>query len=233
MQLFQSSSSLGPLAESIVDSPSIIVTRLCVNSIYQKCLCVLHRKYVTRGRRNSVQVCYDSASDLVRRFLDVWKEFEPGGQLETEQWFVGGITWHDFLLGCTALCLTVCSNRYYTAEPASTGIVDVVGSLVLLQNAKAVCEKQSARSKDTRKVRRLVEATILKFRAQDNGGLSTTQISLHNSQDVACDAHAIPSAQGDKDWLWNEHTTGSVEDTAWAYMEQFLDLPNDDFMTDT
>jgi Fungal Zn(2)-Cys(6) binuclear cluster domain/Fungal specific transcription factor domain len=224
-----------PMADSIVDSPSVVVTRLCVYFIYQKCLCVLHRKYVTRGRQNSVQICYDSALNLVRRFLDIYKEFEPGGQLETERWFMSSITWHDFLLGCTALCLTVCSTRHYAIEPASTAIVDVVGSLELLQNAKAVCEKQSARSRDTRKVRQLVEATILKFSGQDNGGIPTTQISLHSGQDVASSAHwqAIPSPQGDKDWLWNESTIRPVEDTAWAYMEQFLDLPNEDFMTDT
>jgi hypothetical protein len=223
------------MADSIVDSPSVVVTRLCVYFIYQKCLCVLHRKHVTRGRQNSVQICYDSALNLVRRFLDIYKEFEPGGQLETERWFMSSITWHDFLLGCTALCLTVCSTRHYAVEPASTAIVDVVGSLELLQNAKAVCEKQSARSRDTRKVRQLVEATILKFSGQDNGGIPTTQISLHSGQDVASSAHwqAIPSPQGDKDWLWNESTIRPVEDTAWAYMEQFLDLPNEDFMTDT
>jgi hypothetical protein len=34
------------MADSFADSPSVVVTRLCVNAIYQKCLCVLHRKYV-------------------------------------------------------------------------------------------------------------------------------------------------------------------------------------------
>ena len=150
-----------PMAESIVDSPSVKVTRLCVCFIYQKCLCVLHRKYITRGRQESHRICYTAASDLVRRFLDMYKEFKPGGQLETERWFMGSIKWHDFLLGCMALCLTVCSTRHYTTDSAGTGIVDVVGSLDLLQNAKAVCEKHSARSKDTKKVRRLVEAMIL------------------------------------------------------------------------
>lgn len=222
-----------PMADSIVDSPSVVVTRLCVCFIYQKCLCVLHRKYVTLGRQKSVQVCYDSALEIVRRFLDIYKEFELGGQLETERWFMSSITWHDFLLGCTALCLTVCSTRHYAAGLASTGIVDVVGSLELLQNAKAVCEKQSARSKDTRKVQQLVGATILKFGAQNNGDIPTTQIPLHNSQDVAPNTHwqAIPS-QGDNDWLWNESMIMSVEDATLAYMEQFLDLPNEDFMTD-
>ena len=223
-----------PMAESIVDSPSVMVTRLCVNFIYQKCLCVLHRKYITLGRQKSLQTCYTSASDLVRQFLDMYKEFEPGGQLETERWFMGSISWHDFLLGCMALCLTVCSTKQYTAEPAGTAVVDIVGSLDLLQTAKTVCEKHSVKSKDTKKVRRLVEATILEFRSKDHGSAPATQVSFRNGQDQASEAqgHAIPATQGGDDWLWSDSTTNPADNTGWAYLEQFLDLPNEDFMTD-
>lgn len=224
-----------PITESVVDTPSIKVTRLCVNSIYQKCLCVLHRKYITRGRQDSLRICYTSASDLVTRFLDVYKEFEPGGQLETERWFMGSITWHDFLLGCMALCLTVCFTRRYSAEPASTAVIDVAGSLHLLQNAKAVCEKHFARSKDTEKVRRLVEATILKFSSQENGSAPATQALSYSGQNEASEVqrHLTPSAQAESDLLWSEGTMNSADDTGWAYLEQFLNLPNEDFIIDT
>ena len=222
------------MTDSIVDSPSIIVTRLCVCFIYHKCLCVLHRKYVIRGRQKSIQICQDAASELLRRFLDIYKEFEPGGQLETEQWFTGSITWHDFLLGCTTLCLTLCSKKQDAAEPVNTAIIDVVGSLKLLQRAKAACEKQSTRSRDTRKVQRLAEATILRFSGQELEDVPTTEPLLPDGQDISSDTQwqAMLSAQGDKDSLWNEGMIDSVEDPAWAYMEQFLDLPNDEFMTD-
>ena len=180
-----------PIAESVVDTSSIKVTRLCVNSIYQKCLCVLHRKYITRGRQDSLRICHTSASDLVRRFLDVYKEFEPGRQLETECWFMASITWHDFLLGCMALCLTVCFTRRYSAEPASIAVIDVAGSLHLLQNAKAVCEKRFARSEDTEKVRRLVEATILKFSGQENGCAPATQVLSYSGQNVTVFDQAV------------------------------------------
>ena len=208
-----------PMADSIVDSPSVVVTRLCVYSIYQKCLCVLHRKYVARGRQKSIQICHGSASDLVRQYLDIYKEFEPGGQLQTERWFMGSITWHDFLLGSTALCLTVCSTGYDAAQSANTAFVDVFGSLELLQRAKAVCEEQSTRSRDTRKVQRLIEATLVRFSSQDYGCIPTMQASGD-------------TGQGDKNWLWNESMMNPVEDTEWAYMKQFLDLPDEYLMTD-
>lgn len=223
-----------PMTDSVVDSPAVVVTRLCVRSIYQKCLCVLHRKYVARGRQKSVQICHASATDLVKQFLDIYKEFEPDGQLQTERWFMGSITWHDFLLGCTALCLTVCSKGRDAAEPAHTAIIDVADSLELLRKAKTACEEHFARSKDTRKVQRLVEVIILRWSGHDLGGIPTTQALLHTGQDVRSDAHleAMLSSQGDNNWLWNESTMNPVGDAEWAYMKQFLDLPNEDFMTD-
>jgi hypothetical protein len=155
------------MMDSIIATPSLIVTRLCVNAIYQKCICVLHRKSVTEGRPESIQKCYDAATDLVRRFIDVYQEFEPGGQLETERWFRDSITWHDFLLGCTALCLTVCSTRHPISRGSLIAIVDVAASLELLSSAKVVIEQRTTSSGDSQKVRQLTEAIIMKFNDQD------------------------------------------------------------------
>lgn len=214
-----------PMTDSIVDSPSVIVTRLCVYLIYQKCRCVLHRRYVTQGRQESVQTCHDSASDLVKRFLNIYQEFEPGGQLETERWFMTSITWHDFLLGCTTLCLTVCSNKHHASGSAGGTTIDVVGSLKLLQNTRAVFETHPTKSRDTRKVLRLVEAALLKFGSQN----------LPGAQDVASTLlqEAPPSSEWQDSWLWSQSTSMPVDDPTWAYMEQFLDLSNDDFMTES
>ena len=45
--------------------------------------------------------------------------------------------------------------RRYIAGPAGTAVVDIVGSLELLQSTKAIGDNESARSKDTRKVCKL------------------------------------------------------------------------------
>ncbi|KAL9621343.1 MAG: hypothetical protein Q9160_004234 [Pyrenula sp. 1 TL-2023] len=219
-----------PISDSVIDSASVIVTRLCVTFIYQKCLCVLHRKYVPSGRLHSVQTCYHSASDLVARFVDMSKEFEPGGQLESERWFMGSISWHDFLLGCTVLSLMICSTRHWEAGPACTATVDVIASTELLQSAQTLLfQKQSANSKDTRRVARLVEATVTKFSSQSFPLIGSEYTPSNEPW------QAMPPSQGDVDpgSQWNESNMWSTEDPTWTYMEQFLDLPNDYFMTDT
>lgn len=224
------------MEDSIVDTPSLVVTRLCVYFIYQKCLLVLHQKYVSRGRPSSLQTCYDSASDIIRRFLDLSTEFEPGGQLETEKWFMGSITWHDFLLACTTLCLAICTTRLYAAEATSSSIVDVVGSLQMLNNAKDVCKKHFNGSRDTRKVCRLVEATLLKFGGTGDKRIFAMEASAHTDQSPTADIYGgydIQSFQGDNDWWWDERTERPANNSAWFYMEQFLNLPIEDFTTET
>lgn len=265
------------MSESIAEPPSLTVTRLCVSAIFQKCLCVLHRPYIiprvhkklNHGKHghgssdepSGLLVCYTSATELVQQFLDAYKEFEPGGQLESERWFLGAITWHDFLLGCTALCLVVCvAKGGHAADPVnapfatiahqlggievnSADIVDVTSSLDLLTKAWTICGNQSGRSKDTRKVRRLIEVVVL--------GLSGGVSAMNTSTTSTSTTHVPPSLigqdntsqpfglampdlawnEGDADWLWTASMTGLMDESEWSYMEQFLEPPSNGVMS--
>jgi hypothetical protein len=222
------------ITDSITKTPSLIVTRLCVNAIYQKCICVLHRKYVIAGRLESIQKCYDASTDLVRRFVDIYNEFEPGGQLETERWFRGSITWHDFLLGCTALCLTVCSTKEHLHGQPQLAVVDVPASVELLWRAKVVVEKRTP-NKDSLKVRRLISAVLLKFRVYGHGSSIAMQDHVDGGpyQLETTDLLAMPSSLENADWQWDDTLMMPVEDPAWTYLQQFLDLPSDSSISET
>lgn len=161
-----------------------------------------HRKYATRGKLSSIQKCCDWATEVVTQFLDMHKEFEPGGQLETERWYMSSITWHDFLLGCMALCLTICSTMQYSVDPANASIVKVVESLTLLEKARDVCEKQSHRGKDTKRVRRLIEATIRKCGVEDNESALATQNGHYATS--TRQLNATQSALNSNECMWSE-----------------------------
>lgn len=122
------------MADSVVDSPPLLVTRLCVFFVFQKCLYVLHRPYVTRGRVCSPQTCCDAASNIVRYFNDTYKEFVPCGQLEAERCFMSNLTWHDCLLGLIALCLILCASIQSINAPD----VQFAVTLQLLRRARDV-----------------------------------------------------------------------------------------------
>ena len=234
-----------PMADSVVDSASLTVTRLCVFFIYQKSLCVLHRPYVTRGRGYSIEVCRDAASNIVRYFNDTYQEFRHGGQLETERWFMSNITWHDYLLGAVALCLTLCASDQYVP----TGPVELTETLQLLQRTRDVCGEQSVRSKVSGRVQKVVNATLLRFGSQQHEdamtdtGASNTSLEFPlmgspfiNGQTGAHDVmppqslQDVRSEQTGFDWTGGEDMARSMEDTSWAYLEQFLNLSDVDLM---
>ncbi|OCL08010.1 hypothetical protein AOQ84DRAFT_407862 [Glonium stellatum] len=96
-----------PLSESIADAPFITVTRIFVDFVYLKSLCVLHRRYMARGNVFSTESCVEAAKKVVSQFIDMYLEFSPGGQLYFEHWMLTNFTMNDFLLGVMVLWLVL------------------------------------------------------------------------------------------------------------------------------
>lgn len=235
-----------PMSESTVDPPYLTVTRLCVAFMFQKCRCVLHRRYVAQNRLVSIRTCYEASMQLVRLFTDAYAEFQPGGQNESERWFFSSITWHDFLLGATSLCLIVC-----VLSQNNFGIdIDGPRTLELLRKCQQACVEQSSNNADTRRAAKVVRATVALFEAQIDQAQS--EASLFAKQDTA---YAVPSEQigfgnvthsstlrtsmpGDADmpgvfdWGWDDDLSRPIEDPSWSYLEQFLNLQPDESMND-
>nr|POE90216.1 putative transcriptional regulatory protein [Quercus suber] len=179
--LFHASSttSSSPSSLSILDPPPLLVARLCVFSIHQKSLCVLHRRHVLARHAPSVRACAAAATALLARWTDVWDAFAPGGALAAERWFRSSVAWHDFLLACTALCLVLCCSGDEDRGTHDGGDrggavdgegvvggdvdreIDIPGSLATLGGARTVLasRRTGPGSRDTRRVERLVAAT--------------------------------------------------------------------------
>lgn len=226
-----------PMSDSTVDPPWLTVTRLCVAFMYQKCLCVLHRRYVAQGRIHSIRTCHEASMELARLFTDAYAEFQPGGQNESERWFFSSITWHDFLLGTTSLCLVVCelSQRSFGID------IDGPATLGLLRKCQQVCTEQSDRNLDTKRAAKVVKASIALFESQIDQVQSEANFPPNQPSGLF-----MPSTNGGFqnifstnsltqrafDWDWEENLSQPVEDTSWAYLEQFLNIQPDQLMGD-
>ncbi|KAB8204302.1 hypothetical protein BDV34DRAFT_118894 [Aspergillus parasiticus] len=141
-----------PLSESIADPPFLIITRLYIEFICLKNLCVLHRGYMVQGNVDSTKACVEAAKRLVSQFIDMYREFSPGGQLHTEQWMLTNFTMNDFLLGVMVLCLVIHIHR---KQASWTGTIDSAIQkevLSLLEQSYEVCVENSQASRDARRV---------------------------------------------------------------------------------
>lgn len=151
-----------PLSESVGDAPFIVVTRIYLDFISLKSLCVLHRRYMARGNHFSTMACLDAGKRIVSQFIEIHRECAPGGRLHAEKWMLNCYTMNDFLLGTTVLCLYL-HSRPQRAKWATNGD-EVQESEVfnLLDQARIICVEKSDVSKDAQRVARIVMLTLQK-----------------------------------------------------------------------
>jgi hypothetical protein len=149
-----------PLAESIIDPPFLIMTRLYIDFIHLKSLCVLHRKYMARGNVFSTVSCVEAGTRLVSEFIDMYKEFAPGGQLYLQRWMLGNFTMNDFLLGVMVLCLVVHTRWKRGSQNLAIDTATESRVLVLLEESHAICVEKSSASRDARRVSHAIGLTL-------------------------------------------------------------------------
>lgn len=99
-----------PLEESSHDPASLIMQRFHVDLLYQKCICVLHRKYLIRARTNnryahSRRASVEAALVTLSHQVQLRKESLQGGRLRSMKWAISSLTSGDFLLGAMIVCL--------------------------------------------------------------------------------------------------------------------------------
>ena len=177
-----------PISESIADTPFLIMTRLYVEFIHLKSLCVLHRRYMARGNAFSTKCCVDAGRRLVSLVIDVHKEFSPEGQLHGESWMFGSYTLNDFLLGVMVLCLAIHIRRKNSPQESVIDRGTETELLALLEQSHAICVEKSAASRDARRVSHAVRLTL-------NGGKVESKSQNLRPQSFSISAAASINAQ--------------------------------------
>ena len=148
------------MSESVTESPFIIFTRIYVEFIYLKCQCVLHRRYMARGNASSTACCINAGKRLVSQFIDISKEFSPGGQLYMERWMLTNYTMNDYLLGVMVLCfaLHVSRNKHDQSLHIDTDTRQEI--LTLLESSHTILVDKSTSCKDARRVSHVVRQIL-------------------------------------------------------------------------
>jgi hypothetical protein len=199
-----------PLADSISDPPFLVMTRIYVEFIYLKSLCVFHRKYMTRGNLFSTRSCVEAGQRLVSQFIDIYREFSSGGQLHRERWMLTNFTMNDFLLGAMVLCLAIHIRRK-NLDPGQSVIDPTTADsiLSLLSQAHAICIEKSLASRDARYVAQAIMATLNKQNQEPTSTEVKSQAPpsvSHSEGDPFYLGWLDPFQAGDEgvglDWSW-------------------------------
>ncbi|TVY29152.1 Fusarisetin A cluster transcription factor [Lachnellula hyalina] len=180
-----------PISESITDAPFLIMTRLYIDLIHLKCVCILHRKYMARGNLFSTISCVEAGTKMVSQFLDIYKEFAPGGQLYMERWMLNNFTMNDFLLGVMVLCLVVHTRWKKGPQNSSIDAATESEVLGLLRQCHTVCVEKSASCRDARRVSYAILLTLNGAKGPKTPAIQTTRASSSDIQPTVGESQAV------------------------------------------
>jgi hypothetical protein len=96
-----------------MDTPAVIIYRLCIAFLYQKALCVLHYPYMILARTDSRYtysrtVCIEAALKILEHQSTLHQETQPGGRLD--QWKPSAFKKGVFLHAISILCVEIKCN---------------------------------------------------------------------------------------------------------------------------
>lgn len=218
------------VSSSITDPAFLVVTRKCIELMYQKCLCVLHRKHVLSGRQESIRLCYDAASQIVKAFLDMYPEFKPGGQFFEDRWLLGSITWTDWLLGVMTLSLVLCQLRRSWVPGFSEAEYNNI--LSLLGSAHEICVEKMDESIAGRRSARMLQALLAQETSSKASTVDAIGTSMSNQMQISeppstvlgdASDYMVPQ-DGEFDMLqgWSDPYSNVFETQEWAFLEQCM-----------
>ncbi|KAK2020082.1 fungal-specific transcription factor domain-containing protein [Colletotrichum eremochloae] len=98
------------------DPVTLIIARFNMNVLYNKIVCLLHKKYVPRARQNpryaySRRTAVEAALETLRHLITLDRESQPNGRLRSLRWFVNSIATKDFLLSAMLVALDLHFGR--------------------------------------------------------------------------------------------------------------------------
>jgi hypothetical protein len=101
-----------PMDLSITDSPQLIIQRLSLAVLFNKCRCVLHRKYLLKAKENlkysySKTAGIEASMELLTIQSEAYEAVQPGGPLCKDSWFLTSLAMHDLLLAAMIVYLSL------------------------------------------------------------------------------------------------------------------------------
>lgn len=112
------------LSSSFMDPPYVILNRMNIAQMYLRCLCVLHRNYLSYGRSDpsfnySRKTCTDAALQILKYQAELHVACQPGGQFSNDRWMFSSLQLHDFLLAAMIICLDLYESSH-TKSPTTS-----------------------------------------------------------------------------------------------------------------
>lgn len=242
-----------PMGQSLADPPFLIISRIYIEFLHQKSLCILHRRPMALGFEYSTRACVNAAMTIITYLIGVNKELQPGGQLHANSsWAITSFDMNDSLLAVMILCLSLSKWKRQNPGKFPEEHSAIYSQLDMLRQAYAVCVEKSATSKESRRVVSPVKLILSQFEPEPsfntvtaagssytshndiNGLLPNTTPSLRINEITSLsldEPHLATFEQEAPTTTLNEFNPfedifSDFENVDWTYLSQYLVGPN-------
>ncbi|KAN0108498.1 hypothetical protein V8E51_008240 [Hyaloscypha variabilis] len=210
------------------EHPSLVNRRIQLEFLYNQNVCILHRKFLTRGRidpryTRSYQRCMESAFNLLDHQRYLYTETKVRGTMKPRHWYRVSYTSHDFILAAMIVCLDV---RYRKLEEQSGRVfVDEsqqARSWQALEFACKVWKGEKDGSPEAAKVYQVLSQVLASYASQENSDIVSGQMvepAVRTGAQPPLFAQnqwlGVPEVNMDIDWeVWDSFIEGgSFQDT--------------------
>jgi Fungal specific transcription factor domain len=184
--------------DSPTDPAPLIMARFNLDLLFQKAMCVLHRRFLVQGRTNpryrqSRKACIDASMDLLKRQQSLHKE--KTARLKSAKWFISSLAVHDFLIAAMIVCLDL---NYGTNNPTrwnhfyDWGVDRRDEMLSALDGAQRIYREMQDYSIEAFKASSMLEMMITKLRS---AGFPSPQ----RGSETSSGANFTPSGSSESD----------------------------------
>lgn len=174
-------------SENSQDPLTLIIARFNIDSLYQKVMCLLHRKYLSRARQNpryahSRRSAIEASMETLHHLQTLNKESQANGRLRSMRWYVASIATKDFLLPAMLVALEVRydnlalkegreSDSFWTREQR----LDMVNTL---NSTKEIWRPLADGSMEAYKAYNIVRIVLEKISTQPSDGPRASEIPI-------------------------------------------------------
>ncbi|KAH7136583.1 fungal-specific transcription factor domain-containing protein [Dactylonectria macrodidyma] len=200
--------------ESSHDPVTLIIARFNVDILYQKILCLLHRKYLPRARQSaryahSRRSAIDASLQALDHLAILHRESKTTGRLRSVHWYVKSIATKDFILPAMLVILDLHFDNIaaqtsvqpehegtfrYTEEQRSRMIES-------LETAREIWKTLADSSMEAYKATKIIEIMLEKIIKPEPGGDIMASIQSEPMQDLTSNMGIDPSPSMDSSMI--------------------------------
>ncbi|KAH6625103.1 fungal-specific transcription factor domain-containing protein [Boeremia exigua] len=209
----------GAVVQGPFESVTTIIARFNINSLYQKIVCLLHKKYMLHAQHNiqyshSRRRAVEAASQTLRHLVSLHRESQPGGALGSHPRFVHSISPKDFLLCAMIIALDLHHDQLEaadnsvgatTTQPFWT-IEQKVEMIDTLETIKDIWKELA--SAEASKASKVLEIILNKLKSPSHAPIGDANANHNRNSNLRGDLEAA--------WTSNRPFKGSEFNTATA-----------------